>query len=212
MTGSSRKRCRLLLACLILVVGMTACAEVKINTLPSPPPTAKLRVFFLPVSDALPGRLHWAVSHKEYAVNMAKPLDRFLRTTGIYEIVPQGDVDAVLDGKQIEDIPWQRGNWDTARRVGRALHADYVVVARRGFQGFFCSRCSGSIWKRARSLKARTTLGHSCRERGAIRRSSGKSSIRHIARSLRRLKGTSWPRRSGRAGPWNGWGRLGHRP
>ncbi len=137
MTGSSRNRRRILLACLILALGVTACAQVKVNTLPPPPPTAKLRVFFLPVSDALSGRLYWATSHKEYAERMALPLSRFLQSTGIYEIVSQDDVDAVLGGQKSEDILWQRRNWEFARRVGRALHADYVVVARRGFQGFF---------------------------------------------------------------------------
>ncbi len=137
MTGPCRPPCRFLLTCLILALGMTACAQVKVNTLPSPPPTAKLRVFFLPVSDALSGRLHWAMSHNQYAENMARPLVRFLRATGIYEIVPQGDVDAVLEGRSTEDILWQRRDWEFARRVGRALHADYIVITRRGFQGFF---------------------------------------------------------------------------
>ncbi|NPU83998.1 MAG: hypothetical protein HPY65_05875 [Syntrophaceae bacterium] len=137
MTGSSRKRCSLLLACLILLLGMTACAEVKVNTLPTPPPTAKLRVFFLPVSDALSGRMYWATSHKDYAESMVKPLGRFLQATGIYAIVPQSDVDGVLMGQDPERILWQRNGWEAARKVGRALHADYVVVARRGFQGFF---------------------------------------------------------------------------
>ncbi|MGV8080796.1 MAG: hypothetical protein AB2L22_12175 [Syntrophales bacterium] len=136
MTGPSRTPCRLLLSCLILALGVTACAQVKVNTLPEPPPTAKLRVFFLTVSDTLPSRMHWATSHKQYTENMARPLSRFLGATGIYEVVPQGDVDSVLEGRSTEDILWQRRNWELARRVGRALHADYVVVARRGFQGF----------------------------------------------------------------------------
>lgn len=136
MTGPSRTPCRLLLSCLILALGVTACAQVKVNTLPEPPPTAKLRVFFLTVSDTLPNRMHWATSHKQYTENMARPLSRFLGATGIYEIVPQADVDSVLEGRSTEDILWQRRNWELARRVGRALHADYVVVARRGFQGF----------------------------------------------------------------------------
>ena len=138
MTGSSRNRRRILLACLILALGVTACAQVKVNTLPPPPSTAKLRVFFLPVSDALSGTRHyWATSHKEYAENMARPLVRFLGTTGIYTVVPQEDVDAVLMGQDPERIIWQSNGWDAAKKVGRALHADYVVIARRGFQGFF---------------------------------------------------------------------------
>jgi hypothetical protein len=137
MNGRSRNRFGLWLSCLILALGITACADVKVNTLPPPPPTAKLRVFFLPVSDALPGRQYWSVSHKDFSRNMAQPLIRYLRATGIYTMVPPRDVSAVLTGQNTERILWQRNDWGTARKVGRALHADYVVVTRRGYQGFF---------------------------------------------------------------------------
>ncbi len=158
MTGSSRNRRRFFLICLILALGMTACAQVKVSTLPPPPPTAKLRVFFLPVSDALSGsRLFWATSHKDFAENMARPLARFLGTTGIYTVVPQEDVDAVLMGQDPERILWQRNGWDAARRVGRALHADYVVVARRGFQGFFFFQ---TLWINLETGKVFESKGH----------------------------------------------------
>lgn len=123
----------ILLTMIILLLGITACAEIKLQTLPPPPPTAKLRVFFLPVSDVMPARLWWGTPHKEFAANMTYQVAHFLQTTGIYEIVPARDVNAVLDGQNDEDIYWVRGNWESAKRVGRAVHADYVVVAHRGF-------------------------------------------------------------------------------
>jgi hypothetical protein len=123
--------------CLLLVLGIAGCAQVKVNTLPAPSPTAKLRVFFLPVSDNLPGRQYWAVPHSEYSRNMAMPLIRYLRATGIYTMVPQRDVKTVLGGQDPERILWQSNDWEAAKTVGRALHADYVVITRRGFQGFY---------------------------------------------------------------------------
>jgi len=119
-----------------LLLGITACAEMKLQTIPAPPPTAKLRVFCLPVTDTLYGRAYWPTPHEIYAGNVEKMLARFLLGTGIYEVVPAGDVDTVLGGRKIKDILWQQGNWEEAGRVGRSLHADYVVIARRGFQGF----------------------------------------------------------------------------
>jgi hypothetical protein len=137
MTVRPRKPWSLMLSCLVLLLGIAGCAEIRVKTLPPPPPTAKLRVYFLPVSDNLPPRVWWKNSHKEYARQMARPLARFLRATGIYEMVPQQDVNAVLMGQNTEGFYWAEDNWEAARKVGRALHADYVVITRRGFQGFF---------------------------------------------------------------------------
>jgi hypothetical protein len=122
----------LLLTMIILMLGITACAEIKLQTLPPPPPTAKLRVFFLPVSDVMPAGLWWGTSHKEFAANMTDQVANFLQTTGIYEIIPTRDVNTVLEGQNDEGIYWDRGNWESAKRVGRAVHADYVVAAHRG--------------------------------------------------------------------------------
>lgn len=135
MNRRSRARRVFFLSCLIL--GAFACTPIKLQPLPPPSPTAKLRVFFLPVSDVLTGGRFWPVSQKEYAANMAAPLAGFLRSTGIYELVPQHDVDAVLGGRKDDDILWNSADWAMAKNVGRAVHADYIVVTRRGYSGFF---------------------------------------------------------------------------
>lgn len=135
MNGRTKTRFFILLSSLILGLGLLSCTELRLHTLPSPPPTAKLRVFFLPVSDVLP-RGAWGTPHEDYARSMEMPVRRFLWGTGVYEVIPQRDVQIVLGEKKVEDIHWATGNWNAAREVGRALYADYVLMVQRGFQGF----------------------------------------------------------------------------
>jgi hypothetical protein len=152
-----RERRILFLSCLILLLGMSACARIKLQPLPQPPPTARLRVLFLPVSDALTGGRFWKAPQEEYAANIAVPLVRFLGATGIYEMVPQGDVEAALSGRKSDEIDWNRSNWAPARNAGRAVHADYVVIARRGYQGFFFFQL---LWINLDTGKVYETLDH----------------------------------------------------
>jgi hypothetical protein len=140
MTGRPQKKFFLLLPCLILVLLLSACTELRLRTLPSPEPTAKLRVLFLPITDTLFQGRYWAVPHNVYAEQMSIPVRKFLQSTGIYEVVPQEDIKTVLGETAVESIPWDTGDWEAARKVGQALHADYVIVCRRGFQGFYYFR------------------------------------------------------------------------
>ena len=157
MTRRYREHRILFLSCLILLLGISACARITLQPLPPPPPTAKLRVLFLPVSDALTGGRFWKTPQEEYAANIAVPLVRFLGATGIYEMVPQRDVEAALSGRKSDEIDWNRSNWTLARNVGQAVHADYVVIARRGYQGFFFFQL---LWINLETGKVYETLDH----------------------------------------------------
>jgi hypothetical protein len=136
MTRRPQNNFFLLLLCLIFVLLMSACTELRLRTIPSPEPSAKLRVLFLPMTDTLFRGGSWAIPHSVYAEQIAVPVRMFLRRTGIYEVVPQEDIKTVLGETAIESIHWDTGDWKAARQVGRALHADYVIISRRGFQGF----------------------------------------------------------------------------
>jgi hypothetical protein len=140
MTRRPQKKIFLLLLCLILVLLMSACTELRLRTLPSPEPTAKLRVFFIPITDPLFQGRYWAVPHNVYAEQMSVPVRKFLQRTGIYEVVPQENIKTVLGETAVESIHWDTGDWEAARKVGRALHADYIIICRRGFQGFYYFR------------------------------------------------------------------------
>lgn len=140
MKDRPNKRTFLLLFCLVLALMMTACSELRLRTLPSPAPTAKLRVLFLPMTDTVFQGRHWAVPHSIFAERTAVSVAGTLRNAGFYELVPQEDIQTVLGDTSVESIHWDMGNWSAARKVGRALHADYVMICRRGFQGFYYFR------------------------------------------------------------------------
>ncbi len=127
------------------VLLISACASEIINKLPDPSPTAKLRVFVLPVSGDRVNR-GWAIPDEEFAKNAYYAVGRFLSQTGIYEIIPQEDIEKALGKKKFEGWQWKIKDWILAREVGKALHADYTFIAERGDSGVIGPRYSGQIY------------------------------------------------------------------
>lgn len=116
----------------LLPIFMAACAEVRLNTLPTPPPTAKLRVFIQPISSP---EGQWKSSHQEFAKSQMRFTQRLLERTGIYEVVAEEEVKAVL-GKQWYSekdwaARWAKKDWQLARQVGKAVHAEYAMIVER---------------------------------------------------------------------------------
>ena len=115
-----------------LAMFMAACAEIPLNRLPEPPQTTKLRIFIQPISS--PG-VHWGVPHQEFAKMEYQRMYRFLQRTGVYEVVPEEDVKAVLGGKWYAEkdwaARWARKDWQLALRVGQAVHAEYAMILER---------------------------------------------------------------------------------
>ncbi|MBA4396156.1 MAG: hypothetical protein C0394_02010 [Syntrophus sp. (in: bacteria)] len=130
----------ILFVCPVLVLFISACTELRLRTMPSPEPAAKLRVLFLPMTDTVFQGRYWAVPHNVFAEQMVVSVQRTLRNAGFYDVVPQEDIKTVLGDTAVESIHWDMGHWSAARKVGRALHADYVMICRRGFQGFYYVR------------------------------------------------------------------------
>jgi hypothetical protein len=110
---------------------LTACAKIHLNRIPEPPPTAKLRVYVL----ALTGHGTWNTPQKEFAAKTEQAVERFLEETGIYEVVTKQDVRAVLGEQDVSRWQIASDDWSTARSIGRALHADYVMVIERSIGG-----------------------------------------------------------------------------
>jgi len=106
---------------------LAACATIKVNQLPAPPPTAKLRVYVQPLT----GEGKWGTSHEVYVQNQVRRAERFLERTGIYDVVGEQDVRTALGGQHIERRQLEQDGWALARRIGDALHADYVMVMER---------------------------------------------------------------------------------
>ncbi len=116
----------------LLPIFMAACAEVRLNPLPTPPPTAKLRIFIQPISSP---EGQWRTSHQEFAKSQFRRTQRFLERTGMYEVVAEEEVKAVL-GKQWYSekdwaARWAKKDWQLARQVGKAVHAEYAMVVER---------------------------------------------------------------------------------
>lgn len=110
-------------------------AEVRISSLPQPPPTAKLRIFVVTVtteSKALMKRpVFWPVPQEEMDRRHKLSISERLNRQGIYEVVSPEDVQAVLGDQTIAGWEWKSCDWALARAAGKALHADYVMVIER---------------------------------------------------------------------------------
>ena len=119
-----------ILVALFSLVFATACAEVRLNlnTIPVPPPTTKLRVFIQPVSGYNP--YGYKTTQAEYARKNIQGIGDYFRQTGIYEVIEEKEVDRVL-GKKPDSSEWSRKDWNLARQVGRALHAEYAMIVER---------------------------------------------------------------------------------
>jgi len=121
-----------LAALLFLLLFAAACAEVRLNTIPAPPSTAKLRIFIQPISSP---EGQWRTSHQEFAKSQFRRTQRFLERTGMYEVVAEEEIKAVL-GKQWYSekdwaARWARKDWQLARQVGKAVHAEYAMIIER---------------------------------------------------------------------------------
>ena len=113
---------------------LNSCAEVQLKAIPSPPPTAKLRVYVRAISGPFPypgGAGAWDSSHKGFEARQIDGIERFLNQTGIYEIVPERDVKEVLGGQTPAYLEMTKNNWKLTREIGKALHAEYVFVIER---------------------------------------------------------------------------------
>lgn len=128
----------------IALLFVTGCAEIRLNSLPAPSPTAKLRVFVLPVSGAL-SRGTWGMPHAEFASNQYRVTAGRLSETGIYTVVSPEEVQKVAGGQEI-GWQWESNEWELAKKTGRALHADYVLILMRGRSESYDLKHSGFFY------------------------------------------------------------------
>ena len=119
------------LVAIFVLAFMAGCAEVQVRTLPAPPPTAKLRVFIVPIS-AGPG---WMTPHEKYAENMMAVAKRHFERMKMYEVVPEENLKLVLEKSWYSGQDWMgrwsKNRWELTRKAGKALHAEYGVFTER---------------------------------------------------------------------------------
>jgi len=124
----------LVIALLVASICLNACATVRQNAIPPPPPTAKLRVSVQVISEEKRDfRRPYAIPSDEWKRVMIAGVDRYLQTTGVYELVPQEDVQAVLGTRApgTEQYWWVKKDYALLREAGKALFADYAIIIIR---------------------------------------------------------------------------------
>lgn len=131
-----------ILEAVLLLMFMAACAEIRLTTLHAPPPTAKLRIFIQPISSLEVRQKAFHPSHQEFAKRQFQFIQRFLERAGMYEVVPEEEVKAVLGKHWYSEKDWAARwagkDWQLARQVGKAVHAEYgMIVERSAREGSF---------------------------------------------------------------------------
>lgn len=122
----------LLLGAFLLFLFMGGCAEVRLQTIPAPPPSAKLRVLVLPLtSSGPPGG--WRMPHEEFARRQLGAIQKILRGTGIYEMPTKEEFRTVVGQQEFTNHEWRKNDSALAKRVGQAVFADYVMFVERDF-------------------------------------------------------------------------------
>ena len=106
---------------------LTSCAGIRLKTIPPPSPTAKLRVYVLPIT----GQGNWGNPHEEFVEKTIRRTEKFLDETGIYEVATKSDILSVLGDHNPSRWEMERNGWALARDIGRAVHADYVITIER---------------------------------------------------------------------------------
>ena len=113
---------------------LPACAKIQVGELPVPVQTARVRVYVQPHTTVHEGKGQWDTPHEEFVKGQIRQIKKYLADTGIYEVVSNEDVQAVLGEQHFTRFDMQKNDWALARRIGKALHADYVMVMERGTQ------------------------------------------------------------------------------
>lgn len=127
-----------MLSSLCLLI-LCSCSTFQVNTVPPPLPTAKLRVYVQPLSaleDKKQGKhRNWRdTSDDEFKDKQLENIRDYLEDLGYYEVVSEDDVQAALgeDGEQsLTRVQMEKDDWALAKNIGKALHADYVMVLER---------------------------------------------------------------------------------
>jgi hypothetical protein len=123
---------------LFVFVCINACAEIRLGTIPSPPPSAKLRVFIMPITgeQIAFGRgisYPWRIPHNQFSENTFRVISKYLTNLGVYEIIPDEDIRAVLGTQEFMGWQWVRNDLALLKQVGKVLHADYAMIYERRY-------------------------------------------------------------------------------
>lgn len=117
-------------AILLALAALASCATIKVNPIPEPLPTAKLRVYVAGFTLG-PNTLRWNYTHDKWVVYQKAAVEKILVESGMYEVVNARDIKETLGEQDISYAAMAGDNWALAREIGQAMHADYVQIVTR---------------------------------------------------------------------------------
>lgn len=124
------------------VVLFNGCAVEKIylNKITAPPQTNKLRVALIAISEPFFTSAHglrfsYQLSYEEFKKNQYIKTKIFLDRLGMYEVIPEEDVRAVIGNQVLTRQQLQENNWMLAKQIAANLYANYVMLVERGSEG-----------------------------------------------------------------------------
>ena len=125
------KRLLFIILSLIAISTITGCASVRLGSIPRHQETSRLRLALIPVSENV-SRGGWKNSKEDFTANQYKGTAQILERLGYYEVVPESEIKTVLSDYSPDIWSLTRNNSEMAIRIGKALYADYVMLAERG--------------------------------------------------------------------------------
>ena len=137
-----RKRLATLLCSLLLpALVITGCARPteRLGSIPVPPESGRLRVYFKVISSGDP-RFGWKQTEAQAETKLAPIIARVLDSSKVCELVDGADLATVAGGQPPAANYWLRDERRLAREVGRALHADYGILMERHLGSFTAVR------------------------------------------------------------------------
>ena len=95
---------------------------------------SRLRVLVLAITVSGPKK-GWGTPDEVFTEKTYAAISKHLKGTGIYDIIPDRDVQIKLKGEKIKSWAWEKDDWALARQIGKELNADYAMIRERGFSG-----------------------------------------------------------------------------
>jgi Caspase domain/Glucodextranase, domain B len=118
---------------LIGMIFLVSCAEAPLqvqSTLP-PPSADKVRVYVKAYSSAYEGRGNWSPSDDVYKADQYHRAATYFGDIVRCEIINSKEEFTALGNRNPSRYQMERNDWALAKKIGRALNADYVVVTAR---------------------------------------------------------------------------------
>jgi len=109
-----------------------ACTTIHFKAIAPPPPSPKLHVAVLTITGD-GGKYGWAITHEKWSDLILKRTAELLRDTGIYEVVPQKDVNYAVGTQTLStnEYWWLKDDCALLKQYGKALYAEYAMLITR---------------------------------------------------------------------------------